>query len=69
MTKTYNMNLSLIGLCNDELSAVVHIGKLETILKVNMYELTREQQNAILAILAEHVASLDTSDLLTRLTK
>jgi hypothetical protein len=68
MTKTTkHLNLHLIGLCNTELNTTVHIGKLETILSIDLQDLSLDQRNAILAIIADHVENMDTSALLNKL--
>jgi hypothetical protein len=68
MTKTTkHLNLHLIGLCNTELKTTVHVGKLETILSIDLQDLSLDQRNAILAIIADHVENMDTSALLNKL--
>ena len=70
MTKTTkHLNLHLLGLSDAELNTTVHIGKLETILSINLHDLSLDHRNAMLEIIAEHVESMDTSALLTKLAR
>ena len=63
-----NMNLNLIGLTSD-ITTIVHVGKLETLLCFEIGELSFDSQKQILDILKAHVENMSTSDLLTKLAK
>ena len=60
------LDLDLISY-NGELNITVHIGKLETLLTVNIDELDNKHYAQIMTILNAHVESLDTSTLLKKL--
>lgn len=58
-----NLNLKIEGLCN-EIESTILIGKLERQLNFKTSDLSDEHQAQIIAILAAHLDSLDTSDVI-----
>jgi hypothetical protein len=61
-----NLNLNLIGLA-DVITTFIHVGKLESVLEFKASDLSSEHQQAILAILTEHVENMSTTELLEKL--
>lgn len=63
------LDIKLMCLANFELGAVVHVGKLETIVWLNSAELSDNAKQAILAILNTELENMATTDLLKKLAK
>lgn len=58
-----NLNLKIEGLCS-EIESTILIGKLERQLNFKTSDLSNEHQAQIIAVLAAHLDSLDTSDVI-----
>jgi hypothetical protein len=63
-----DMNLNLEGVTG-EVFVTVLIGKLETGFNFNLNDLDHEQKDKLTAIIAEHLESLDTREVLNLLNK
>ena len=63
-----NMNLEIITF-NGDLDLTVHIGNLETTMTICHEELSSKHKEQIMAIMNEHIAEMNTTAILTKLTK
>lgn len=62
-----NKFVNILNLCGD-IILVVHVGKLETLLRIDCAELSDKNQAKILSVFNSHIADMDTSRLLAKLS-